>query len=175
MPQPTAQQSTPRTPQTWDRPNLEASTNDIICRPGYVTLRILGRINYDNGNVVLLCGMNTDNSSLYQNFLLSADDVVIAEPELHYGDIVSRRGTYFSFDTCLSKGVAIKPVETFANCRLRAWDVLVNGQTTGDTVWETEKGCQRNGINYRSVHQAANVAAEEWAIRQADPELEAIF
>jgi hypothetical protein len=173
MPQQAAQ--TIRLPKTWDTPNLQALVNDVIYRPGYVTLRIMGRINYDNGNVILLCGMNLPGSGLYQNFLLSADDAIIAEPRLHYGDIITRQGTCFSFDCALANGVTIEPLETFASCRLRAWDVLVNGRTTGDTVWETEKGCQCNGINYRSVHQAANVAAEEWTTRQADPELEAIF
>jgi hypothetical protein len=174
MPQQTTSQ-TNRPPKTWDTPNLQALIFDIIYRPGYATLRVMGRINYDNGNVILLCGMNIPGSGLYQNFLLSADDVVIAEPELHHGDIITRFGNCFTFDCSLTDGVTIEPLETFANCRLRAWDVLVNGRTIGDTVWETEKGCQYNGRNFRSAYQAANVAAEEWNARQAAPELEAIF
>jgi hypothetical protein len=164
-------------PQTWTYPTIQAQPCDFI--RGYFSplLQVLDHIVYPNGNILLTATRIFSADfvrPIDETFLLAPGDEVIAKPQLHYGDIVSARGTYQPFDTYLAIGVSIQEISLEDNW-LQSWDVQLNGQNIGDVIWETDKGCSCNGLHYRSVYQAANVAAEEFQIRKAVAVLEPVF
>jgi hypothetical protein len=146
---------------TWDAPTIQAVPSDYIWRPDFPTLRILNRIDYPNGNVALFA-----TRSIYKYiqpidaaFLLSGDDVLIAEPHLHHGDIITVSGTYQPFDVPLWSGVTLTEYTGFSLFS-RLWKLSVNGQPSYSTIQQTKKGYETGGSCYRSLYQAANSIAE---------------
>lgn len=167
-------------PQTWQHPTIQAQRLDFINRAYAPLLQVLDRIVYPNGNVLLTLArtfsINWQQRLIDCAYLLAPADEVIAVPRLEYGDVISAAGTFQPFDAYLAVGVSILEIDyQDHNCLLQAWDVLLYGEKICDVVWETEQGCQCNGLHYRSVYQAANVAAEQFVSRQQQHELDPVF
>jgi hypothetical protein len=150
----------PHLKPTWDAPTIEANTFDHIHRPNLPALSISARINYQNGNVALICTNLIAPSRSPEIFLLSEDDILIAEPLLDYGDVVTRGGVYQRFDTLLWGGVTIE-THRFSTKLQGFWRVLVSGADTGKDIWQSSGGCfAADGLRFRSLYQAANSIAE---------------
>jgi hypothetical protein len=167
-------------PQTWNYPTVQAQPCDFIRNSFVPLLQILSKISYPNGNILLTLtrtfSVDFAQAVIDRAYLLAPTDQVIASPTFHYGDIVSARGTFQPFDTYLAAGVSIEEISyQDHNSLLQAWDVLLNGQPIGDVIWETDRGCSCNGLHYRSVYQAANVAAEEFTARKLVADREPVF